>query len=388
MDDKIKRQKLYEREEFTEEERKEILSKTNGVCAHCGKKLRDGTNLTVDHFIPISKGGINRMINCVPMCMDCNKNKSNLIYEPKDYLEYLNEDDLIALEGYFDSYISSFDFVNRDNLLACDRYILNICPQSVYRNKEHIYKKVKSRKEHDKLITMTSVQYLVKRALPEDEDKLVKYFIKYLKKYDYYSDDETVRANIEFWMHFGCIYYVERGDEVKGFITCTVTKATDNIVLTDRTKDDDEDIVNNYITINVFFLYGNAQSYSLAYYVSRGIPSHILKEQGLCQLPVKYGFVAKDKYTGAALCGNKRRDFVSKNEFQSFFNILCNDKNIEKTKQNYPRIQDDEALKKFFAKFKEFNQEKFNTWSSINLYTSNKTDWMIEELALPSHKEE
>ncbi len=41
-------------------------------CAYCGKKTQ---NLTVDHYIPLSKGGNNSIDNIIPAGIKCNKEK-------------------------------------------------------------------------------------------------------------------------------------------------------------------------------------------------------------------------------------------------------------------------------------------------------------------------
>lgn len=45
-----------------------------GVCYHCQKKLKS-TELTMDHLIPISRGGKSSKNNCVPSCKECNSKK-------------------------------------------------------------------------------------------------------------------------------------------------------------------------------------------------------------------------------------------------------------------------------------------------------------------------
>jgi len=42
-------------------------------CAYCGKE----TKLTVDHVVPLSKGGIHDISNVVPSCMPCNSGKQD-----------------------------------------------------------------------------------------------------------------------------------------------------------------------------------------------------------------------------------------------------------------------------------------------------------------------
>ena len=45
-----------------------------GVCHYCGKKV-GRENLTMDHVIPVARGGKSTRANCVPCCKDCNNEK-------------------------------------------------------------------------------------------------------------------------------------------------------------------------------------------------------------------------------------------------------------------------------------------------------------------------
>lgn len=73
-----------ERRLFSYEERKAVLKKTGGICAFCGKKLTTKT-MTVDHIIPISRGGTNDLDNLTPLCEEHNKQKRNLLFMPITY---------------------------------------------------------------------------------------------------------------------------------------------------------------------------------------------------------------------------------------------------------------------------------------------------------------
>ena len=48
-----------------------------GVCHYCGKKV-GAANLTLDHVIPVARGGRSTRGNCVPCCKDCNNEKRAL----------------------------------------------------------------------------------------------------------------------------------------------------------------------------------------------------------------------------------------------------------------------------------------------------------------------
>lgn len=64
---------------FTLLQKNEILIKGNKGCACCGKELTLET-MTVDHYIPVSKGGKSTMDNLYPLCERCNQLKDNTIY--------------------------------------------------------------------------------------------------------------------------------------------------------------------------------------------------------------------------------------------------------------------------------------------------------------------
>ncbi len=51
---------------------RQVLGK--GVCYHCEQKFKS-TDLTMDHLIPIARGGKSDKKNCVPSCKECNTKK-------------------------------------------------------------------------------------------------------------------------------------------------------------------------------------------------------------------------------------------------------------------------------------------------------------------------
>jgi 5-methylcytosine-specific restriction protein A len=59
----------------------------SGLCYYCSRKMayRD---LTMDHLVPLARGGRSTKNNLVPACKDCNnKKKSMLPLEWEEYLE-------------------------------------------------------------------------------------------------------------------------------------------------------------------------------------------------------------------------------------------------------------------------------------------------------------
>lgn len=59
----------------------------NGVCHYCGLEV-GRTQLTMDHVVPLSRGGKSRKGNIVPCCKECNNKKKYLL--PVEWSEYLN----------------------------------------------------------------------------------------------------------------------------------------------------------------------------------------------------------------------------------------------------------------------------------------------------------
>lgn len=55
-------------------ELKEAVRAKSGKCFYCGCELND-SNRTIDHIVPINKGGTNDIKNLVCCCHDCNQVK-------------------------------------------------------------------------------------------------------------------------------------------------------------------------------------------------------------------------------------------------------------------------------------------------------------------------
>jgi 5-methylcytosine-specific restriction endonuclease McrA len=60
-----------------------------GVCHYCRRAV-GRTALTMDHVVPLARGGRSTRGNVVPCCKDCNTRKQRLVpVEWSDYLERL-----------------------------------------------------------------------------------------------------------------------------------------------------------------------------------------------------------------------------------------------------------------------------------------------------------
>jgi len=75
---------------WTEEELTQAKQLVASACAYCGTT----ENLTLDHVLPLSRGGAHRIENLVAACKPCNSRKG-----ARDELEFRA---LLALEAFID----------------------------------------------------------------------------------------------------------------------------------------------------------------------------------------------------------------------------------------------------------------------------------------------
>lgn len=68
--------------------RRQVYNRQNGKCSMCGDKI-SYLNFTVDHIIPISKGGSNTLDNMEAMCEVCNQMKRD--HMKNDFLRHIEK---------------------------------------------------------------------------------------------------------------------------------------------------------------------------------------------------------------------------------------------------------------------------------------------------------
>lgn len=59
------------------QQKEKVHERCRNKCFYCGLSLRAGIS-TVDHIIPIIRGGTNQMTNLVASCSNCNLEKSEM----------------------------------------------------------------------------------------------------------------------------------------------------------------------------------------------------------------------------------------------------------------------------------------------------------------------
>ena len=60
--------------------------RSSGICHYCKKQFLP-KELTMDHIIPLARGGKSQKFNLVPCCKECNTKKNQLL--PLEWEEYM-----------------------------------------------------------------------------------------------------------------------------------------------------------------------------------------------------------------------------------------------------------------------------------------------------------
>lgn len=195
------RRRIEDRRVFTYKEKELIIKKSDGVCCHCGKNLVKG-DFTVEHVIPLSKGGNNDISNLVGLCKGCNELKGNYVYNPLTYYPYLKDkykDELICNQ---ENYYTDFSWFSKRNMF----------PEDCKEVKTKI--ELPSRGRNGKPL-LRDIKYIIKKAKYYDLDEIYNFILKYNIKYNLGQSSEEVKCLLSDWFNYGCIYFVKnRANEV------------------------------------------------------------------------------------------------------------------------------------------------------------------------------
>lgn len=73
--------------------RYQVLSRDNSACQRCGRTVKDGIKLEVDHKIPVEWGGGNEIDNLWTLCNECNGGKKHFFsdFDADVMKEIINE---------------------------------------------------------------------------------------------------------------------------------------------------------------------------------------------------------------------------------------------------------------------------------------------------------
>lgn len=57
--------------------RKQLINNNGAICSLCNKPIETMKDCTIDHIIPVSKGGLTTIENCQLAHKNCNQRKGN-----------------------------------------------------------------------------------------------------------------------------------------------------------------------------------------------------------------------------------------------------------------------------------------------------------------------
>lgn len=202
------REKMTERKWFTRDEKIFILDKSNGKCCRCGKSLNIGDGFTVEHVIPISKGGTNEPRNIVALCDKCNSEKGNNIVLPYLYFKYLKDEYLEEVGEMYADYCMNVDWFTLNNFCLMDKHLLlGTRPGALLgHNKKGKGKKMCMARMAPILCPLSKAEY-------KDLDEVYQLCMKYNRKYGLTTDADQVKSYITGLFLKGVIYIVRNGSK-------------------------------------------------------------------------------------------------------------------------------------------------------------------------------
>ena len=133
------RKKSEQRIRSTRTRKEQIHDKCKGICAHCGRPISIGEDFSLEHVIPLAKGGTNDYSNMVALCRECNKEKGDDIVSA-DYYSYAPPLVYEEIENILDSYYKENDWLTQDTLFKQDRFFVPIT-QTIQLKNGKIYTK-------------------------------------------------------------------------------------------------------------------------------------------------------------------------------------------------------------------------------------------------------
>lgn len=100
-----------------------VFKRDSFQCVYCGNRP-PSVLLEVDHIIPVSKGGLNKIENLVTSCINCNRGKSNkeLSEVPKSVLDDEKKEKLSQYKEYI-KYVKGLKKIKDTQIgMVCDVY--------------------------------------------------------------------------------------------------------------------------------------------------------------------------------------------------------------------------------------------------------------------------
>lgn len=103
----------------------DILNETGFKCARCGCKIGVSEG-TVDHYLPLARGGRNESRNYIALCDTCNKEKQDFVYDPEEWYKFVPEKKLNELKKIYEAYKKSNTWFTRRHFTPDDAFVFAV----------------------------------------------------------------------------------------------------------------------------------------------------------------------------------------------------------------------------------------------------------------------
>ena len=205
------RRQVEDRILFSREQKEKILEKSSCKCARCGQALTV-ESMTVEHIVPLSKGGTNDSKNLVSLCYDCNQMKGNYILHPLDYYPYINKEYINELKELFQSYLTEVPWYGRRNYTKEDKKLFYYISDKIGQ-----IKKVKNGKY---LVNCFRNNVTFERVYNDEFDEIYQFVKDYNDKYNISSDG--LKSYLSEVFDKGCIYKLYTKTSIIAILPFTV----------------------------------------------------------------------------------------------------------------------------------------------------------------------
>lgn len=155
---------------LTGDEKKKVYCKTGNRCGHCGKILERGDS-TIDHIIPLHKGGKNDEYNLIGLCHKCNNDKSNYMYSVMGFYKYI-------LPEYQDNYLEYHSFasygIKSGTLLGYDKITYTVYPDKQKAIIRNMMKRGAKKSRINSVANRLGIPLYLVRAYTADAEEMMK----------------------------------------------------------------------------------------------------------------------------------------------------------------------------------------------------------------------
>ena len=355
----MKRERVEERFDLVKDfdMQQYVLSKSDDRCCHCGKKYFFPFGATIDHFVPLSKGGTNRKHNLIMLCHNCNQEKGNDIKE-LSYIPYLLPKYREELADYYHSYRDSFEYISRNRLLSADEY--NFVVES---------KVLKAKKKASFFIGKS---YNLKIVKDSDRERVEDYFEKYCKKHDITCYRELIEIQIALWQKFAVMYYME---DTAGSIQTLI------VMLLSPIEKEFEENVNHCLKMYIFSYYTTELQTSIVCNIISELPKMVCEEQHIPMIPVTASIPYEDNMYKKAypLLVHTRYIYLDPCN-RMFYNVSIR---IATKDRDKLLDKDKNSVVEFIKKFGFSNTEKAKLKKYLKSLNSEDMTWVYYDLLSP-----